>query len=283
MVSDVRLIVNPAAARGRAAVAVGGVVDVLAGHGWAVEVCEAAVGEAEQLAREVSPDVLVCSFGGDGTHAHVASGAYVAGALFAPLPGGRGNDLVRAVGLPRYPLEAAHRLAHAQERRIDFGDVGGAPFLGVVSIGASAIANALANESRMATAGAYHIAAARAVRRARAATYRLELDGQALEVEAMELAIGLSGRYGGGMRVCPDAVLDDGLLDVTVINGPKRRFPKVVRRMFDGWLGELGGVQMFRARTIHVEGDGPVFADGDRIGALPVTATVSPRALRLLA
>jgi len=283
VVRDVRLVVNPDAGRGWAAAQASAVAEVMRTQGWTVEVCHATAGQLERLASAVDPHVLVCSLGGEGTHARVASGAYVAGALFTPLPGGRGNDLVRAVGLPRHPVAAAQRLLHVQERRIDLGDVGGAPFLGVVSIGASARANALANSSPMTGARAYHVAAARMALNARPSTYRLDLDGEVLEVCAYEVAIGLSGRYGGGMRICPQAELDDGLLDVTIITGPRSTFPRVLTNMFNGRLGSVRGVLMLRARTVHVEGEGPVFADGDRIGDLPITATVSPRALRLLA
>lgn len=280
---SVRLIVNPAAGRGRAAAAAAGVATVLRGHGWDVAVFEAASGEAERLARSVSSDELVCSLGGEGTHAHVASGAYVAGARFTPLPGGRGNDLCRAVGLPGDPLAAARGLVGAIERRIDLGDVGGAPFLGVVSIGASAIANDIANGSPMRGPGAYHVATMRMLQRLSPSPYRLDLDGQVREFEALEVAIGLSGRYGGGLRICPDAELDDGLLDVTVIHGSKRHYLRFMHALFTGRIGRVDGVSTFRARTVHVEGEGPVFADGGMIGTLPVTATVSPRALRLLA
>lgn len=280
---SVRLIVNPAAGRGLAGAQEPGVVEVLTRHGWSVEVRHAEAAEAEQLAAEVGPDVLVCSLGRNGTHARVASGAYVAGAAFSPLPGGRGNDLVRAVGLPRHAVAAAARLAQARERRIDLGDVAGAPFLGVVSIGTSVRANVMANRSQVSGAGAYHIAATKAVMRAEPAPYRLVLDGDVHEFAAYEIAIGLSCVYGGGLRVCPAARLDDGLLDVTVVRGPRRHFTRILLAMFEGRHEGIPGVEMFQARTERVEGEGPVFADGGLVGPLPITATLSPRALRLLA
>lgn len=283
MARQVRLIVNPAAGRGLAAAQTAGVVEALRAHAWTVEVCQTGIDDVERLAAEVGPDVLVCSLGGNGTHARVASGAYVAGAQFTPLPGGRGNDFVRAVGLPRDAAAAAYRLVGGRERRIDLGDVAGAPFLGVVSIGASATANTIANASKMGGAGSYHVAAAKALGGLRPATYRLILDGDVREVTAVELAIGLSGIYGGGMRVCPRAELDDGLLDVTIVNTSRRLFLRTVRAMFSSRLADVPGVEMLRARTVHVEGEGPVFADGELVGTLPITATVSPRALRLFA
>lgn len=283
MVRGVRLVVNPAAACGQAARHVPGVVAILRGHGLDVEVFEASAEDAEQVAAEAGPDTLVCSLGGEGTHARVASGAYVSGALFTPLPGGRGNDLVRAVGLPTDPYEAARRLATATERRIDLGDAGGAPFLGVVSIGASAIANDIANDSRIGGPGVYHVAATRMLRHVRPTAYRLDLDGEVREVVALDISIGLSGMYGGGLRVCPDALLDDGLLDVTVIRASKWRFVQIILGMRSGHLRDVPGIDMYRAKIVHVEGQGPFYADGAQVGNLPVTATVSPRALRLLA
>lgn len=278
------LVTNPASGGGRAAAATLPVQDALRAHGWRVRDVRSRDGaDATRIGAEADPDELVVSLGGDGTHALVARGVERSGALFAALPGGRGNDFVRAIGASRDPVSAAQALAVATERRIDMGVVGATTFLGVVSIGYSARTSHAALASRVPGPWAYHVAAVRTLRSCPVQAYVLEVDGERRPWSGLELAVGQSGWYGGGLHVCPAAALDDGLLDVTCIAGRKRAFPAVLAGVFRGDHVRRREVSTFRAATLTVHGAGEVWSDGDLVGELPATITTRPGAVRLLA
>lgn len=278
------LVTNPSSGGGRSAEAAQRVLDALRAHGWRVRAVRSRDAEdAVRIGAEADPDEVVVSLGGDGTHALVARGVLGSGALLAPLPGGRGNDLVRALGAPHDPVQAALSLGTAVERRVDVGLAGGTPYLGVLSIGYSASASRIALESKVRGPFAYHLAALRALRERWPREYVLTVDGVERRWIGVELAVGSSGWYGGGLQVCPGAVLDDGLLDVTCVTAPRRQLPRLLSDMFSGTHVRRPGVQVFRARQLRVAGEGEVWADGDRLGELPLSVEVRPSCLRVLA
>lgn len=278
------LVTNHSAGGGRGGAAAQRVEDALRALGWRVRAVRSRDGEdAMRIGAEADPDEVVVSLGGDGTHALVARGVARSGALLAPLPGGRGNDFVRALGASRDPVAGALALALARERRIDLGDAGGVGFLGVVSIGYSALASRFALTSRVRGPLAYHAAAVRALHACRPREYTITVDGVRRTWTGMELAIGLSGWYGGGLHICPAADLADARLDVSAIAGSKTAFPAIMTGMFSGSHVNRPEVQTYRAASVEVEGRGEVWADGDALGALPIRVTTRPGALRLLA
>lgn len=286
------LVVNPTAGAGRALAARQAVMDALRANGWVVRpTVSRDANDAVRIAAEAAPDDVVVSLGGDGMHALVARGVAAGGACLAPLPGGRGNDFVRALGLPLDPAQAALALAVGRERRIGLGEAGGRTFLGVLSVGFSALASELAASSRVRGPFAYHAAAVRALAHIAPQHYRLTVDGVSRDWSGYELAIGHSGWYGGGLQVCPGADLTDDLLDVTAIGGHKWAFPRVIGGMFSGRHIRLATVRTCRVRQIDValaQEDAPgavrqVWADGDYLGELPITVRVRPYCVRLLA
>jgi diacylglycerol kinase (ATP) len=113
----------------------------------------------------------------------------------------------------------------------------------------------------------------------------LEIDGLRAEVDAMLVALGNAASYGGGMKVCPGAVLDDGLLDVVVV-GPltRRRFLRLFPRVFAGTHITDPSVTVYRGREVRLDGPptATAYADGEPMGGLPLTSTVHPRALRVI-
>jgi diacylglycerol kinase (ATP) len=101
----------------------------------------------------------------------------------------------------------------------------------------------------------------------------------------MLVAVANAPSYGGGLRVCPDAVLDDGLLDVLVVEPISRlEFLRIFPRVFKGTHVTHPAVRIERARQVTVAAPGIVgYADGERLAALPLVCTCVPAALRLLA
>ena len=227
-------------------------------------------------------DVLV-AVGGDGT-AHLALQA-VAGTstALAVLPTGTGNDLATCLGVPT----TADGLAAALDDRtpVDAVRVGDAWFGCILGTGFDAMVNERANRMSWPRGRRrYDIATLLELRTFRPQTVVLTLDGQRLERSVMLVALGNARSYGGGMRMCPDADLADGLLDVVVV-GPlaRRRLVALFPRLFTGTHVHDRSVEVFRAREVVLEGSPlPVYADGEPFGHLPLTCTVVPGAVSVV-
>ena len=287
---DVLIVANPAARNGEAQAMIPVVADIIRSHGWSVEVAVTESAEhAVEIAAAGSPDgPILAALGGDGLVARVAEGAIRSGALVAPLPGGRGCDFIRAIGGSRDLREAAAALPFATERRVDVGLAGRTPFLGVATVGYDSRANDHANEAPawLPAALVYAYGGARALLETRSTSITITTDGVERTFEGWSVAIGNSGRYGAGMQVNPDAELDDGLLDVTTVEGlPRWKYPMLLPRYFAGT--HIDGVDIRAARgrefTVSAPAGQRVYADGDIVGETPMTFTVRPQALRLLA
>lgn len=285
-----RLIANPAARNGQAKGMIPGVIDILRSHGWAVDVSVTTSAEqAVEIAASADPqEELLVALGGDGLLARVAEGALASGALVAPLPAGRGCDFIRAIGGSRDVHEAATALPFASERRVDVGFAGDTPFLGVATVGYDSRANDYANEAPawLPSSLVYAYGGGRALLETRSTSITMTTDGRSRTFSGWSVAIGNSGHYGAGMHVNPYASLADGELDITTVEGlPRWRYPMLLPRYFKGTHIDGKNICAARGREIEVSApvDYRVYADGDIVGTTPMTFTVKPDALRILA
>ena len=209
------------------------------------------------------------------------------GAVLGILPGGRGNDTARVLGIPPDIDAACAVVAGGRERDLDIGEVEGRSFIGIASLGFDSDANRIANAAP-AWLGrlVYVYGALRAVAGWKPARFDLRLDGEPLSSIGYSVAACNSGCYGGGMRLAPAASMDDGLLDVVLIaSHSKRSFLMTLPKAFKGTHVKHPAVRVLRGGELHVDADRPftVYADGDPIGTTPTTIRVLPRALRVLA
>jgi YegS/Rv2252/BmrU family lipid kinase len=193
------------------------------------------------------------------------------------LPGGRGNDLARVLGIPQDPLAACAVIAHGVPRAMDVGEVSGQAFVGIASAGFDSDANRIANEAPSWLGGLVYVyGALRALAAWRPARFEIELDppGERLSFTAYTVGAANSKTYGGGMRAAPDAMLDDGLLEVVVLEsiGKLRFLTTILPKVFKGTHVQLSSVHVFRAAEVEVSADRPfaMYADGDPIGELPL-------------
>ncbi len=293
------LIVNPAAGGGRAGRAAPAVMDALRGHGLEVRRADTRdLPHARELALEAArTGETAVTLGGDGLAGAVADALRdVPSALLGVLPGGRGNDLARVLGLPRDPVAACAVIAHGVPRALDLGvvsealgDAGGRAFVGIASVGFDSDANRIANEAPAWLGGLVYVyGALRALWSWHPARFEIELDPPGARHSFTAYTIGAcnSKTYGGGMRAAPDALLDDGLLDVVVLESvPKLTFlRKILPKVFSGTHVREPCVHVFRAREVLVSADRPfaMYADGDPIGELPVRVCAVPGAVRVL-
>jgi YegS/Rv2252/BmrU family lipid kinase len=283
------VIVNPSAGGGRAGRALPAVEAALRAHGVAFRVEPTRdIAHAVELARgAAATGEVAAALGGDGLIGTVAGALRGTGGVLGVLPGGRGNDLARVLGVPRDPAEAATVLATGRERSLDLGEVDGRTFVGIASCGFDSEANRIANEARFVRGNlVYAYAALRALAGWRHATFTLGLDGETVTVRGWSVAAANSKAYGGGMFVAPGAELDDGLLDlVTSGASSKLRFLRLLPQVFKGTHVDAPEVNVRRAREVTIAADRPftVYADGDPIGELPVVVRAIPGAVKVIA
>jgi diacylglycerol kinase (ATP) len=251
-----------------------------------------AAGTSSAAAQAVQRgDDVLAVLGGDGS-AHLAAQALAGtGTALAVLPGGSGNDLATALGVPADPVKAARRVVEAlrsgQRQRIDLGRVDGAAyFTTVLCTGFDASVNARANAMRW-PAGPlrYDLAVLAELTALRPRPVRVHADGAVVELEAILVAVGNGPCYGGGLRICPGAALSDGLLDVIAIAAvSRRRLLRVFPRLRVGGHIDEPEVTALRGADVRIEGDPgwPVYADGESQGTLPVTVHCEPGALTVI-
>ncbi|WP_055749780.1 diacylglycerol kinase family protein [Frankia sp. AvcI1] len=285
----VTVIVNPSAGRGRALRLLDGVRTEL--DRWAADVRVAPtrdLAHAGRLAAEATAQGrVVAALGGDGLAGAVAGAVARAGGLLAVLPGGRGNDFARGLGLSADPRRVAAELAGFQERRVDLPEVGGRPYLGIASVGFDSDVQIIANRMRLLRGRhVYTYAALRAVAAWRPARFTVAIDDGPPEVlHGWTVAAANAAYYGGGMRFAPDADLADGLLDIVLISRTSRlTFLALFPRVFTGRHVHTRHVRVLRGKRLHIGADRPfaVYADGDPLADLPAEIVVRPDALRLL-
>jgi YegS/Rv2252/BmrU family lipid kinase len=225
---------------------------------------------------------------GDGLVGQVGGAVAETGASLGIIPGGRGNDLARVLGIPTDPAGAVAVLAEGNAKEIDVGEVNRRRFLCVASCGFDSDANRIANEARLVRGNlVYAYAAIRALIAWRPAKFTIVLDeDELIEYEGYSVAVGNSRAFGGGMFVAPHAELDDGKLDViTVSDVSKLRYARGLPKAFKGAHLENDEVTEHRAGTVEVRADRDfaVYADGEHLTDLPATVTVLPRALQVIA
>lgn len=237
-------------------------------------------------------DDVLAVLGGDGTVCLAAQALAGTATALAVVPSGTGNDLAAALGIPADPVNAARHVAKAlgsgRRRRIDLGRIaGGVCFTTVLCTGFDAAVSARANAMRWpAGPRRYDLAVLAELAALTPKPVRVHVDETEVELEAILVAVGNGPSYGGGLRICPDATLTDGLLDVIAIAAvSRRRLLRVFPSLRVGAHVHEPEVTVLRGSSVHIEGypRWPVYADGESRGTLPVAVHCDPGALTVLA
>ncbi len=289
----VLLIVHPKAGGGRGARVLPEVVGRLrAGGADVVSELTRSIDHAGELAeRAVAEERIAVALGGDGLAGRVAGVCAQGGGLFSALPGGRGNDFVRGLGVSLDPVAAAGDFDGWGERPVDIGYVTGPDgtphaFLGIASLGFDSDVQVRANQVRLIRGSSvYTYAALRTLAGWRHARFTVRVgEGEPEELTGWSVAAANSAYYGGGMHYAPAAALDDGLLEIiSAERSSKLHFLAMLPKVFSGRHVEDPRVRVRRARSIVVDADRPfqVYADGDPLSDLPAEISVAPGGLRL--
>jgi YegS/Rv2252/BmrU family lipid kinase len=282
------LLVNPAAAGGRALQALPRIHAVLDGLGAPHRtVTTRSIEHAgEEAARAAGQGETVAAVGGDGLLRPLAGALRGKDGELALIPCGRGNDLARVLGIPRDVGEATRVAVEGEARLLDVAEASGTPYMGIASMGFDSDANRIANEAKLVRGDAVYLyAALRALAAWKPAAFSVTVDGERHEVSGYSVAVGNSKAYGGGMYLLPQAELDDGQLDVLITKRcSKLTFLRSLPRVFKGTHLDSPYVELLRGETVEVASDRPfvVYADGDPIAATPATMRVERRCLRVI-
>jgi YegS/Rv2252/BmrU family lipid kinase len=285
----IALIVNPSAGGGRAAKVLPKVQERLRALGVEHHTeLTRDLPHAQDLARSAAaagePAVVLSGDGLIGAVAHVLRGH--SGAVMGVLPGGRGNDFARVAGIPLDVVEACDVIAGGTPRAVDLGDVDGATFIGIASLGFDSDANRIANEAPPQLGSlVYAYGALRALAAWKHASYEVVVDGEAHAFSGWSVACANSKAYGGGMYLAPDADLHDGRLDVVFCEATsKARFLRLLPAIFKGEHVKDPDVHVLRGAEVRISADRPftVYADGDPIAKLPCTVRAVPDAVKVL-
>jgi diacylglycerol kinase (ATP) len=305
--SVVAVLRNPTAGRGKHRHGIAAALSALTTAGHIVKSLDASTrDEADAAGRRAVADGVdaLVVVGGDGT-VHLGLQA-VAGTTvgFGVVPTGTGNDFARAVGVPIDPVAAGQAIARALDanRRttIDLARMTGPDgqtrwFCAVLAAGFDALVNERANAMRWPKGRRrYDVAVFAELISMDQRRYRITLDQTVLEQQACLVAVGNAPSYGGGLRMCPDADLTDGLLDVIVADPVTRMtLVRLYPRVFKGTHVRHRAVRSYRTRSVTIEtvprpldpagSEGIVaYADGERVSPLPITVTAEPAALSVL-
>ena len=273
------IAINPTSGRGKGAVVGEKVIDYFSSQGLSYQVFSGAT--ANQLRNELEtfltshPSEGVISVGGDGLAHLVMQLAVPRRIPFAVMPAGTGNDIVRTLGWSLddiYPYLQCVTSENAQQ--IDLGIVDSEWFAAILSTGFDSVVNERANTLAWPRGPQrYNVAIALELPRFKPIEYQIELDNQKISTEAMLIAIGNGRSYGGGMYVCPQAQLNDGLFDVMILEPvSKVEFLKVFPTVYSGTHISHPKVKVLRSAKVRLTADAVAYADGERIGPAPIYA-----------
>jgi YegS/Rv2252/BmrU family lipid kinase len=282
------LLVNPSSAGGRALKLLPQVEQALDERHMVFRVQRTSGLEhgAEEALRAVEAGEVPVVISGDGLIGAIGGAMAGSETPLGMIPGGRGNDLARVLGIPDEPVGAVEVLAAGSIRRIDVGEANGRRFLGIVSAGFDSETNRIANDIHFLRGNVvYAYAALRNLLGWKPARFTVRADHEQYRFTGYSVSVANNKAFGGGMFIAPDAELDDGEFDiVTVGDVGKLRFVGNLPKVFKGTHVDEDEVRVFRAPhlTLSANRPFPVYADGEHLTDLPATLRVLPRALSVI-
>jgi len=290
----IRILVNPAAGRGAGAACLDGLRRLAAAQGAELQVSESGddlVARARQAAADGVERLLVA--GGDGTIHQAVQGLAGSECALGLIQLGSGNDLATVLGVPSDPAAAVERALTGEPRAIDLGKVTGAAgrrwFAIYCGVGFDSEVTRCANQVRVLRGPAvYPWAVIKTLFGFRPPAFRIEHDLGVFEGPGMFVTVANGPTFGGGMRIAPDARLDDGLLDLVIVRKlPKWQLLQVFPKVYSGKHVGHPKVEILRTRRVRITLDREMelYGDGEAllpIGADGVTVEVVPAGLRVI-
>ncbi|MDE0301364.1 MAG: diacylglycerol kinase family lipid kinase [Candidatus Poribacteria bacterium] len=288
---DFLLIANPISGKGNGKIIAEKALERLTSSGRSGRITlTTRRGDARRLAQEAIRNgcrwLIAC--GGDGTvHEVVNAIAARSEVLLGLIPCGRGNDFARALGIPKKTDRAIQVLLSGRPYQVDVGRIGDFYFDTIVTCGYDAEVSRRASESNVPFSGTatYVYAAIATLFSYNTPAARIEGDFGVYEGDILLAATGITPRYGGGFKIVPDAVINDGLFDVCIIE-PVSRLTVLSMLVKLFWGGHTShpavSIQRTKSLTIHTEPPTLLYADGEQVGYTPATVQLVERGLTVL-
>lgn len=281
------IVINPISGRGKGAIFGRRAMDFFDHHGVAYRMITGATAErtSQNLASFLTQEKNcqgVVAVGGDGLVHLVLQHVANTSIPLAVIPAGTGNDFCRTLGWPLDDVEQIlNNVFTRPSSRVDLGVVGGEWFGAILSTGFDSLVNERANSMKWPKGRAkYNVAIVLELLGFKPRDYEIEIDGQRFSTKAMLIAIGNGRSYGGGMKVCPNAEFTDDLLDVMVLSPiSKLEFLRVFPKVYAGTHINHPAVKILRGKKVRINSVAVAYADGERIGVLPVHTESVPSAL----
>lgn len=273
------IAINPSSGQGRSIAISEEVIQYFATKKLEYQIFSASSAAELRIQLENSLDTKtvdgVISVGGDGLAHLILQITVPRNIPFAIIPAGTGNDIVRTLGWSLENIQSQlDRITTTAPEAIDLGNVDSEWFAAILSTGFDSIVNERANRLKWPKGPQrYNVAIARELPRFTPIEYEITTDSRTFTTKAMLIAIGNGRSYGGGMLVCPQAHINDGLFDVMILEPvSKLEFLKVFPKVYSGSHLTHPKVSTFRTKKITIQADAVAYADGERIGAAPISA-----------
>jgi YegS/Rv2252/BmrU family lipid kinase len=283
------LLVNPTSGGGRARTLLPRVEKALDERRlpFRVETTRSAEHAVEEALGAADAGELPVVMSGDGLIGVVGGALVGTGVPLGIVPGGRGNDFARVLGIPAEPEGAVAILAEGHTRVVDVGEANGKRFLGIASVGFDSDCQDIANRTKLVRGRwVYAYSALRALATWKPARFTLRVGDENLRFSGWSVAAANSSTFGGGMRLAPEASLEDGEFDVVMVGeSGKLRYVSNLPKVFKGTHVENEEVRIVRTSRLELSASRPftVYADGDPLTDLPASLRVLPRALHVVA
>ncbi|SET71951.1 lipid kinase, YegS/Rv2252/BmrU family [Natronincola peptidivorans] len=283
-------IINPIAGKNKGAKILPIIKEVLDKRKVAYELIETTkAGEAEKIAKEAvsKKHAVIVAVGGDGTIHEVLNGMIGSNKALGIIPAGTGNDLSRTLKLPENPESALELILEGKTKKIDLGKIGEKHFINFASVGLDAVIASEANNIKrwIAGKGAYILAALKGISTFKSRKVQFVIDDKIMLEEVMMITVCNGVFYGGGMKVAPEADLEDGLFDVYVIKAMnKLKLLLLFPTIYMGKHVKYQEVSFYRAKTVTIFSDKQIQinADGEIIENKPLVFEILHRSLEII-
>ncbi len=282
-------VINPVAGKKRAVQRVSFIKEITEKQGYeaAIYITDKPGAGIKKAAEAVEKGChIVVAVGGDGTVNEVVNGVGDNNVTVGVIPAGSGNDFARALEIPLAFEEALDCILRGKTKMVDIGMVNGKRFVNVASVGfdAQVVMETDNIKHRIKGPLAYFLGVFKALTAYKPFDLELEFQGETIKKQAVLIAVANGIFYGGGMKVAPDALLDDGLFDVCLVEGiPKLRILKLFPLIYSGKHLLRPEVEYFRTERIRIDCPrGYINSDGEVIGLCPADMVLLPKGLIII-
>ena len=256
-------------------------------------------GEAVELAQKAADKGvdLIISIGGDGTVNEIVNGIMKSknDPSLGIIPLGWANDFIKSTDIPSDIIEACKILIKGKTKKIDVGVINNQIyFANICGIGFDAEVALLANQMkskhpnlRILSAFVYVFATVKKLLSPFGYhNVKIKFDGQEIHFKILFIAISNGKFYGGRFKITPEAILDDGLLEICLVEEMGRfKYLSIIPKAFKGTHSSVKGVNFYRAKEVVIQSSEPVLAQvsGEVIeGQKEFTITLLPKSLKLI-